>query len=172
MTPVVPDGSFWPQMLALRNCVCEELKVSAPDEPLCFCGVTVGAPDTSGVVNGKGAAWVSLAQNYPYGQRFPQPNAEATTCGSPMAAMLNVGVVRCWPVSSSASGKNPPTQRQQEKAAELVYSDMAALQRAICACFSQGPSYERVQYVIQGWTPIEPQGALAGGFWSVFISER
>lgn len=152
------DTVFWPFLLDLRSCLCNELAVSAPEQSLCLCSVVPGVPDFAGVVNGKGQAWVRLVSVFPSSSP-PAVDTTMTNCDAPLAATVEVGVVRCSPVA----GTRQVPQDAWEASAELVMSDMMAIYRAICCT---GRTIYRSSY-----TPYGPQGGVVGGFWSIVVPQ-
>ena len=125
---MIVDTRFWPLMLELRRCLCEELAKASPSEELCMCTVVPGEPDFSCVQNGKGFAWVRLVNAYP-SNSVPTVENRLLPCHPLHGALIEVGVVRCSPVPSNP--RAVVSKDAWQKVSELVMSDMAAMNRAL-----------------------------------------
>jgi hypothetical protein len=167
------DTTVYPVMVQLSACLCTEIQASGLPNP-CFCGVLPGSSvvlDFCG--DGKcggtcgGQAWVRPVDMYPSAQ-FPVADVNPTNCNSPLAFRLEVGIARCMPMgtNSAVGGYTPPTLEQQLDAARLQMADMAAIRRAIQCCMAAN---DNLDYVLESYTPLIPQGGCGGGAFTVVI---
>ena len=164
--PEMPDDSvIYPLATELSQCLCAELGDASP----CFCGVIVGEDipvEYAGDCEDCGAAYVRVTQAFPSTTAFPAPD-EQGRCGSLIAFILSVGVVRCVPVGDNAG--NPPTPEEMAEVARQALADQAAIRRAITCCF--GEKYEDAQYVLGTMTPLPNTGGVMGVEWDVTVQE-
>jgi hypothetical protein len=165
---MIEDKGIYPLMLELSSCLCAKLE-EADAGPLCFCGVVPGEVayvDANGCGGAKpcGSAWVRLANAYP-SDTFPGP-AEVARCGTTMAYVVELGVVRCRKVMDSQGRLPSVSELEAQTAAQL--SDMAAMLRALQCCDALG---ERT-YGIGDYTPTPSEGGVGGGAWTVTIWEQ
>lgn len=162
MRAAIVERRFWPTMLELRTCLCDELAKSAPNEPLCSCAVLPGLPDTSTIPAGKGAAWVRQITTSAV---QATTNVEASPCGSMWEAVIEIGVLRCAPVQQGRA--TSITDEQWEATTELVLSDQAAMLRALCCV-----KVHRASWSAGTYTPLGPEGGLVGGAWTFVLQEQ
>jgi hypothetical protein len=158
--PYQPDVRIMPALMRLHECLCAELTRSGLGEN-CACALIHGSADSiapPGV--GKGYAWVGLNTIFP-SKVFPTPAGDASSCPAPLAALVTVGVMRCYAVR--ATGETPEEM--------LLYmdkqmADMAAMRRAIVCC-----NQEFDDMILGTYTPLGPAGGIYGGQWTVSIGE-
>jgi hypothetical protein len=158
------DLAIEPTMLALKDCLCEQLTAAPP----CFCGIVPGALVAADYVDcgsgsGCGMAWVRLDSLYPSVQ-FPNPAAGTGTCATPLAARIEMGVIRCAPVTDARG--EPPGESAQQQATDRQLADAMAMYRAIICC-QTGTSRRRLS--VGAYTPIGPDGGYAGGRWLLTV---
>lgn len=169
---MIEDLRIWPLTVRLAGCLCEEL-ADAGGPPLCFCGVVPGeaaaydycSPCDSG---GCGMAWVRLAGVVPLNTvstgSFAGVVPGGGRCAPALAAVYEVGVLRCAP---TLDGGELPDVATQLTAAHLQASDMAAAGRAAACCFKSDGRFIDVG----GWAPLGPAGGCLGGAWTVTVGE-
>lgn len=118
---------------ALRACLCSTL--TAREDPPCWCGIVPGPvayPDYCGCGGeGCGMAWARLDRIYP-STKFPAPDSTAATCATPLAAVLEVGVLRCWPTIQE--GGKAPTVDAMANATMRATADAVSLFKAVRCC--------------------------------------
>lgn len=158
--PYTPDVRIMPTLMALHECLCAELKRSGLDLG-CECAIVHGnvafvAPPTVG----KGTAWVGITNVFP-SKNFPAPTADKDTCAAPLAALVSVGIIRCYSVKVNGESTEDMLLWMDKQMA-----DMAAMRRAILCCASS----EDVS--LGQYTPIGPEGGVYGGQWSVALGEH
>lgn len=159
MPEFMEDQLVWPHMLALRNCLCEEIERSGLPS-VCFCEVVPGSAAMFDYPEG-GQAWVRLTQAFP-SVVFPvQDTNPRGNCGTGLVAVLEVGIIRCAPMPSD--GGDMPTAQEQFEATRLQMADMQAIRRAIQCCMG------KMKHVLGAYTPIGPDGNAVGGSWTVSI---
>lgn len=133
------------------------------DEALCkTCPTIILAGAQPLHIGGSDMSWVRLVNSYP-SKRFPSQDAEATSCSSPLAYVLEVGIVRCIPMQNRAP---LPTASDMTKTALRLSEDMTSVRRAIGCCLDD----EEWDILLGNWVPIGPQGAVVGGVWQVTIT--
>lgn len=162
------DTLILPVLDALRACLCEQLAVSPGGVP-CFCGLYPGGPvPADGCTCGRGAtgcgqAWVRLARVFPTTQYPQQTNTPGCAVG--LAAVIEVGVRRCLPGTSSINGQVTfPTAADQAEAVRVQMGDLAAILRAITCC----PALARMNPILGAYAP-EDAGDCGGGVWPVTV---
>jgi hypothetical protein len=157
------DAKIWPGLTELATCLCSELEeAQLPD--LCFCGVLPGADVPADYVSeDAGMAWVRLMNVYP-STIFPSTDTSLKSCVVPLAAQVEIGVLRCSPSPDDAG--TPPSAAAMWEATRLQMADMAAMYRAVRCCYAKGKAMVLGQY-----TPIGPQGGVVGGTWSVWFEQ-
>lgn len=170
---MIEDTLVYPTAVAMAACLCAEIEASDLPTP-CFCGILPGSSVTLDWCGGNqctgscgGQAWVRPGEVYP-SSIFPQPDVTPGNCDSPLAFRLEVGIARCIPTGSNnpVAGFTPPSLAEQLEAARLQLADMAAIRRAIQCCLGAD---EDLDYVLESYTPLNPQGGCGGGSFTVVI---
>lgn len=157
--PYQPDVRIMPALMALHDCLCAELEKSGLDLG-CECLLVHGAVENiAPPAVGKGIAWVGLSSIFP-SKSFPSPDTSTTNCPAPLAAIITVGVLRCYAVK--AAGESP---QEMLLYMDKQMADMAAMRRAIVCC---NGDFEDI--VLGQYTPLGPQGGVYGGTWSLSIA--
>lgn len=165
MDALPTDDLLGPLMDDLRACLCAQLGDSVP----CACTLVPGSiavADWCSCKGGQGCgqAWVRLDRMYA-SSRFPSQDSTSTPCGSTMlAAVLEVGVYRCRPITAPGSSSQPPTALQQTEAALLQAADALAMARAITCC----DSIQKRPHVLGLYLP-KDGGDCSGGAWQVTV---
>jgi hypothetical protein len=156
------DSDFFPKLVAISQCLCAEITVRGLPET-CFCGVIHGAAIPADYcesgLQGNGMAWarlVSITEVQSQGQ-----DPQASFCGSPLEAVIEVGILRCA-LGLSESGM-PPTVEQHMEAARLAAADMAASLAAIRCCVNKR------DVRVLAWQPMGPDGGCVGGAWTAVV---
>lgn len=166
------DISLWPILERLADCLCVQLaEADLPD--LCFCGLLAGATVSDQMGDGtEGQAWVRVLQIYP-SVAFPAPIANTASamagrsCDSGLAASVEMGVLRCSPVSDSNDGLTPPSADAWWEATRLQMADMAVMRRAVQCC-DNGTEL----LMLGAYNPVGPAGGVVGGNWQLYIGEQ
>lgn len=161
------DTTVYPTMIALKDCLCEEL-AKCGNPSLCFCdlvpGISDGFIDVAECDEGGGSAWVRLIQTY-QSLEFPQPEVGANEY-SFMVAELEVGCVR--PITSIDEDGTAPDAVSQHMDTRMLLADMAAMKRAIYCCFGT-PTDPLRDFALGAYTSAAGIGGAGGGFWRVFV---
>lgn len=165
----VPDDTLiYPIVADLAACLCKEYEDAG--ESLCFCGIepATGVPIDVGECGGGhcGAATVRLVRVFP-SVSFPDL-AAAATCATLLAVEIVVTVLRCVPAGQN-DGSNP-TKEEYAGWAIQQYADMVAMRRAINCCFAG--SHPDVDYVLGSYVPLNPQGGIGGGQWTLIARQE
>ena len=162
---LVEDTSFYQHLIALSQCVCEQVEAAGLMGDLCFCGLVGGDTRIAAVgPNGEGMAWVRLVEVYP-STTFPAlTQAVNTSCTAPLVAGVEVGITTCAPQPRTSSGNITP--EDWLNAVRKQMAGMQALRKAIECCL---PNEDKV---LGQWTPIGPQGGEMGGFWRAWIGQE
>lgn len=159
------DVIAYPNMVALVGCVNAELEKSGL-ESVAFAGLMPGNQtihEWCGEDCGGGQLTVRLITEFPTSS-FPDQNGEAWTSQMTLAYTLEVEIMRCMPIPEDGQ---PLSMEHQLSAARAQLADMAAMRRAICACFQ---SREKA-FALGQYTPVGPQGGCVGGNWTVTVSQ-
>lgn len=166
------DDPIFEVISRLSDCLCTEL-AAAKGPGLCYCGMWVGAqPPPLGLTDGcnDGVAWVRLVTAYPSAV-FPQPDDGLTTCVTPIAYEVEIGVARPAP---RAEGRAMFPDKQALFDAQRLYaSDMRAARRALLCCLPQQQAkvVPRRDIVVRlgAFQPLENAAGKSGGMWQGFI---
>jgi hypothetical protein len=155
------DSSFFPRLLALQQCLCDEITARGLPAP-CFCGVIHGnlvpADYCDTGLAGNGMAWVRLVG---IAEVQGQDPTQASMCGSPLEAVVEVGILRCA-ITLHEDG-TPPTEVEQFEAARLAAADMAASLAALRCCIN------KKDVKVMAWQPLGPDGGCTGGAWTAVL---
>lgn len=148
----------------LSACLCAALTPDGATEPdLCFCGIISGEGVTADVGfegdDACGMAWVRLVAAYPATQIgiFDQ---SGNTCGKFLGVDIELGILRGIEVPEGTEVMDPDVVMAE---AIQQADDMVLIRRAIQCC----DSLENLDYMLGTYTPIGPDGALAGGAWLI-----
>lgn len=160
---LVTDRSIWPAITALTSCLCQTLETRGLP-PVCICTPMPGEElATDYVTEDAGMAWVRLVSAYP-SVSFPNAAVNAS-CASPLAFELEVGVAYCAPMPENDG--TPPGMSAQFDAVEVQMAAMDAMTAALLCCFPGN----RVDVVLNQYTPMGPQGGVVGGTWSLYVAQ-
>ena len=155
-----PDVRIMPGLMALHECLCAELERSGLAAE-CDCVLLHGSSDAvAPPVVGRGYAWVGIQSIFP-SKSFPGPDSSLSNCPAPLAALVTVGILRCFQVR--ATGETPTEMLTYM---DKQMADMAAMRRAIVCCNEQ-----MGDMVLGMYTPMGPSGGVYGGNWSLTIGE-
>lgn len=160
MAGLVEDGKWYPRLVSLAGCLCNELEAAGIQT--CFCGVVPGtSPDLSRVFDeSTGMGWVRLVQIEPLMTR-----ATANQCLNPVSAQVEVGYAGCFPIEEDG---NPLSMEDELDATRLVTAGMEASRRAIYCC-DWGAEKGSVR---QGrWVPGGPEGGIVWSLWTFGIED-
>lgn len=146
--PYIPDALFMPVLMALRDCLCAELKRAGRDAN-CDCTIVPGPPASPADSD---AAWVGLVQQF-QSATFPQPFTGFTDVQKPWAASMSMGILR----SVSLTTMGAPRERW-DVIADKQAADMQILRRAILCCVE---TQDR-DFVIGPLTPLPYEGGTYG----------
>jgi hypothetical protein len=159
MTTLVHADPVNAVLAELAGCLCNEID-KTPD-PVCFCGVVPGSIAAWDYVDSCdeacGMAWVRLVDVVP-ANGLGVPNTNAGNCGSALGIDVEVGLVRCFEIPADGQA---PTVEQMLSAAVQQSADMLTMRRAISCCSSSK------EFVVDGYVPVGPQGAVVGGIWNL-----
>lgn len=153
------DQGVWPHLVALRDCLRDAIEKRGLPMP-CLLEVFPGS-FTPFDTPEEGQAWVRLAQAFPTVQFPNQTQDWRSSCGTNLAYVIEVGIIRCAPQMSE--GGDMPTAEEEFEATRLQMADMAAMRLAIQCCFARRPA------LLGAYTPLGPEGLALGGTWSVTI---
>jgi hypothetical protein len=152
-------------MDGVRVCLADALEHSRDGAP-CFIalysGAQVAADHCGCGADGCGMAWVRLARAFP-SSNFPAPDVTINV-SSPIAAMLEVGAMRCVPVGKGPAG---PTAADQINATLSQVSDMEQIRKALGCC----DVLEDRDTSLGTYSPMG-SGGCAGGAWSIAVRLR
>ena len=167
---IVEDADAYPLMLHLVACLGGTLEARGLPTP-CFLGLVPG--DSQYLACGEcddgkcGSAWVRLVREYP-SLNFPAQEQENAKCGTRVAWVIEVGVIRCAPtINPDGSG---PGVEEQLASTRVQLADKAAMKAAIACCVqSYRVSGKPVPYVLGSYSPSPFMGGCGGGSWEVTI---
>jgi hypothetical protein len=148
----------------LRACLCTEL--AARSDEVCSCSIVAGAqalPDGSCDGAGCGKAWVRLDRLYP-SMKFPQQDIDGQQQGTRLAAVIEVGVLRCIPVQGTTPG-SPPDDVQLTNATLRALADADAMYAALTCCEALAG-----RATMLGGYVARDAGDLQGGTWPVTVA--
>lgn len=151
----------------LRACLCAALADATPGGEPCFCGLYPGAAANAdfctckGRGEGCGQAWVRLDRIYP-STRFPAVDTTGTSCGAPLAAVLELGVYRC--LAGTDGQGNAPDAAKQANAVLQAVADADAMRKAVTCC----EAITKRPNVLGTYTPRD-SGNCGGGVWPVTV---
>lgn len=166
---VVPELLVTPLAERLLACLCAELEKSLAG-PVCQCCLRIGGKLPPMDVccsceGGQGQASVQVVKVFP-SSGFPIEglNVRRLECTDwQWAARLQLVVYRC--VSTVDDAGNPPDCDHMAYDARKIWSDAAAMRRALACCEWAGDA----AVVPEAWTPVDEQGACAGGRMTVLV---
>lgn len=92
------------------------------------------------------------------------PNAATANCVWRPAYILRFGVYRCMPVAADYDGNDPPTDVLNAATTDII-DDSEAI---ICG-IRNALNYGGYSYLVERYTPIGPEGGIAGGHWTVLV---
>ena len=167
MAELKEDTGIYPVMTALVECLGVALEEAGAETPS-FIGVLPGAQvafDFCGAEGCGGQVWVRLANAFPSLQ-FPLPLSTEARCGSPLAYILEVGIVRCAATPDGFSA-SPPGPLAQLEVVRKVTADMEIMRKAIQCCVK---GQER-PHALGNYTPTADSGGCVGGVWTVTIGQ-
>lgn len=157
------DPVAFPNAAGLIDLVPAELaKRSLPET--CFSGVVPGTTPALDYVYASdcgGMAWSRVTQLYP-STNFPL-NDQAVSAGyavPPLAQTYELGLIRRAPVPDNGQ---PPAAEEQYDAGRIAMADQRALLAVICRWFQS----RDIPFLLGAWTPVGPDGAVVGGYWTV-----
>lgn len=164
--PIREEAHLLPVITALSACLCGELE--AAGFTMCFCGLMPGGEvpldfcgdgcDTEGC---GGQAWVRVVSVFA-STNFPNP-ADAATCATSRAAILEVGHAMCAPQPDNDG--TPPSVAEQYDAVFRQMASMDAMWKAIACCF---PSQDR-DYMLGEYAAIPAGGGCLAAVWTVTV---
>lgn len=162
MTVPLSDSLVAPLLVALRDCLCEQLK-SSMYGPVCRCMIVHGfaLPIMDGCdcdcdQEGQGDAWVRLVRLEPevtLQMVSPQP------CPTGWQAVVEMGSYRCVPTPDDGEEELPMDARVVTDSALALLADMNALLRVLGCCDALRDRDVGVDF----WQAVGPSGGCAGG---------
>ena len=152
---LVEDKTFYPRLVRLAGCLCEELAAAGLET--CFCGVVVGASvDLSRPFDGDGGmGWVRLAGALPSASQTGIVNP----CVAQFQATIEVGYAECISIPDSDEAL---TLEEELEGARRLMAAMAAARRAAMCC-DWGASKKALSPA--SWAPGGPEGGVIWGTW-------
>lgn len=158
------DSALWPAIVDLTTCLCSSVE-DAGLPSMCFCGLVPGESVAWDYISesGEGMAWVRVMNIYP-SAAFPAADTTLrSSCASPLAAQVEMGILRCAPMPDDDG--TPPSMAAQWEATRLQMADMRAMYSAIRCC------YDRQEHMVLGqYNPLGPQGGVFGATWQVWLA--
>ena len=147
-------------LIDLADCVCHELTATGAG-PTCWCGLYPGASvswEYCGSCSGGycGMGYVRATGVFPY-DGFPNPVIDFQ-CAKPLAWGIEVGALRCMPVSDDGEIASPVVM--SEVTLGLIL-DAKALYRAVKCC-----GYD---VAMERYYPSGPAGGCVGGYWTAYL---
>lgn len=157
------DNRFYPLMVALAGCLCDELEEAGLRT--CFCGPIAGnAIDLSRVSpeNG-GVGWVRLVGIMP---KMDESQARGgIMCGMSLQAQIEVGFADCYPINDDGL---PLSLDQELEATRRVMAGAEAAYRAAFCCDWAGRNAQR-RVTPQAMMPGGPEGGVMWATWSLLL---
>lgn len=95
------------------------------------------------------------------------PEAAPANCVWRPAYILRFGVYRCIPLAEDFGGEDPPADVLNAATIELL-NDAEAI---ICG-IRKALNYGGYSYLVERYTPVGPEGGIAGGHWTVLIDSQ
>lgn len=163
-TTYADDSAIWPALTELVTCLCSTIE-DAGLPPTCFCGLVPGDQVAWDYItdSGEGQAWVRLMNVYP-SSAFPAADTTLrSSCASPLAAQVEMGILRCAPMPGDDG--TPPGMSEQWEATRLQMADMRAMYSAVRCCYDKQEAMVLGQY-----NPVGPAGGIVGGTWQVWLA--
>lgn len=149
----------------LLRCLCTALE-DTPGGAACHCSMVGGreaiADRCTCGKNGCGQAWVRVDRIYAYDTDVVTP-ARIPACGSPLAAVVEVGVFRCIP-TVKGNGEAPSASALTDQVLGQV-ADAGALAAAINCC----TAITSRKHAMGVYTPRD-SGNCGGGVWPVTVA--
>lgn len=152
----------WAKLSKLSSCLCAAIEEAGVD-PVCFCGVMPGVAvaldyTNFGCKTSDGMAWVRLSTEY-LTEAFPNPLVRESKCGTEIAFVAEVGMVRSMPLNDDGE---PPDAATMMAAAERQITEASIMRKAVVCCLKSGS-------ILGAYTPVGPDGGAIGGSWLVSI---
>lgn len=101
----------------------------------------------------------------PHGSSFPNVAVTAANCPAEPAALVELGVLRCWPTLDNSG--NAPAPEEENEASLLAIQDMSVIYSVLT---DYDPPWAQQPVAIDTWAPLGPSGACAGGAWQFWLS--
>lgn len=162
MTIPLSDPLVAPLLVALRDCLCEQL-ASTMYGPPCRCMVVhnftlpaMDGCDCSCDDGGQGDAWVRLVRLEP---ELTADLVHAHACPVGWQAVIELGTYRCVPTPDDGEEFLPLDARVVTDTALQQLSDMNALLRVLQCC----PVLIDREVGVDYWQAVGPAGGCAGG---------
>lgn len=164
MAPAVPDPAAAATLMALRDCLCEQMTRTIYG-PVCRCYVSWGPslPIQDGCsctcgLDGEhnGDAWVKLDSMEPDLAGTASGSDLVSWCPAGWTATISLGTYRC--IETAEGDDVLPAERVTDISLALL-SDMAALWRVLSCC----PQALTDGLRVVAWQPTDLSGGCAGG---------
>lgn len=154
-------------MVDIATCLCAQAKVNgSPD--FCFCGVLPGEVVVADYIGEGctddvcGMAWVRLVTGYP-SSGVGRVNENVGNCSSELGIDLEIGMLRCLPVSDNDG--EPPTPEEMLAATSQQTDDMFTMLQAVTCCSSLSSK----DFILSAYSPMGPDGGVVGGTFLVYL---
>ena len=154
---IVEDRAFYPRLVALTGCLCNELQQAGLTT--CFCGLVVGnSVDLSRLFDEDsvgGMGWVRMVGIAPGASVVPGQSV----CNFPLSATIEVGYAECITVPGADDVLSIDDELDGVR---RMMAAMAATRRAAMCC-DWGVSKRAISP--STWTPGGPEGGVVWGTW-------
>lgn len=163
----LPDPDVWP--LLAGSLACLEDAVARVENPPKYVSIRPGIAFSAGLSQMEdecceGSAWIRVVSISPT-DNFPSPRGDASNCAPvALAVVLELGVLRCRPVTAAGDASKIVTSAQWAEVSRLVMNDAAALRRAACCMVALAGNG-----VIGTWSPEAVEANCVGGTMTVTI---
>lgn len=161
MATLREDKRFYPLLVKLAGCLCNELAEAGLET--CFCGVVGGTSVDISRVSPEdgGVGWVRLSTIAPiYDQTGVAPS---TLCGVRMRARVEVGYADCYPINDDGS----PLSLEDEL--DAVRRHQAGAEAAFRAAFCCDWVDNKRRLTPGEWLPGGPEGGVLWSAWNVEV---
>jgi hypothetical protein len=157
----LPDLAVWPLLAGALACLQDAM--AATQSPPRYVSIRPGVAFSAGLSQVEdecceGSAWIRVVSIAPTDD-FPNPRSGASNCApAALAVQLELGALRCRPVSAPGRADKIVTSAQWAETTRLIMGDAAALRRAACCIAALVDNA-----TIGTWSPEAVEANCAGG---------